>query len=198
MELVKYCGKISPLHIFCKCRYASQILNLENEISGFVGSIPVDLLLNARKLIAELKDVYTELKPPDICSTLNETICKQAFMLGNDACQNTTSTVGQIRLDNLCGSVEIEEADTLSYHNTAAVKSQFYVGLENSVWNMKELLLKSEISIVGVHSMEGCGKTSLALALCDDPHIKGESCFYSCFSDLLKNHSGFCLQFLKI
>lgn len=52
-------------------------------------------------------------------------------------------------------------------------KAQFYVGLEKCIGDLRRTLLEKNVSIVGVQSMGGGGKTTLALALCNDPQIKG-------------------------
>ncbi|GLJ19878.1 hypothetical protein SUGI_0360260 [Cryptomeria japonica] len=58
------------------------------------------------------------------------------------------------------------EANQYSFHNTLP---------EKTIGDLKELLFQNDVSVVGVHCMGGGRKTTLALALCDDPHIKG--CF---------------------
>ncbi|KAH9319578.1 hypothetical protein KI387_021347, partial [Taxus chinensis] len=171
-ELVKKCEKTSAFNLFLNFRYALQFLKLENEINGFMASIPAHVLLDARKIMAELKDFYQELQPPDISSLLNDTIYKQVSMLTNDACWNTMM-LQQMGLDDLCGSSDMEEDSTYSFQNVLPAKSEFYVGLEKSIRDLKEVLFQSEVSVVGVQCMGGGGKTTLALALCDDPQIKG-------------------------
>ncbi|XP_059075618.1 putative disease resistance protein At5g47280 [Cryptomeria japonica] len=153
-ELVKYCESISAFNVFRRCRYASQILKLEEEVDGVMVSIPAHVELDARNLIAVLKDLYKELKPRDLSRTLNA-IVKQQMSLGN-----------------LCQSTEVEENKKCSYLSNVPVKSRFYAGLEKPVGDLKELLFQSEVSVVGVHCMGGGGKTTLALAICNDPHIK--------------------------
>ncbi|GLJ19790.1 hypothetical protein SUGI_0358640 [Cryptomeria japonica] len=51
-------------------------------------------------------------------------------------------------------------------------KSHFYVGLEKYIGDLRGMLLEKDVSIVGVHSMGGGGKTTLVLGLCNDPQIK--------------------------
>ncbi|XP_057870987.2 putative disease resistance protein At5g47280 isoform X1 [Cryptomeria japonica] len=153
-ELVKFCESISAFNVFRRCSYASQILKLEEEIDGIMNSIPAHVESDARNLMAALKDLYKELKPPDLSRTLN-TMIQQQMSLGN-----------------LCRSTEMEEANKCSYLSNVPVKSRFYAGLEKPVGDLKELLFQSEVSVVGVHCMGGGGKTTLALAICNDPHIK--------------------------
>ncbi|GLJ19893.1 hypothetical protein SUGI_0360460 [Cryptomeria japonica] len=154
-ELVKYCESISAFNVFRRCRFASQILKLEEEIDGVMVYIPANVELDARSLNAVLKDLYKELKPPDISRTLNGFIQQQ------------------MSLGNLCQSTGMEEANKCSYLSNVPVKSRFYAGLERPVGDLKELLFQSEVTVVGVHCMGGGGKTTLALAICNDPHIKG-------------------------
>jgi len=45
--------------------------------------------------------------------------------------------------------------------------------LEKNIWNLKRILLQRDVSVVGVHGMGGVGKTTMALALCNDQEIKG-------------------------
>ncbi|GLJ19961.1 hypothetical protein SUGI_0361980 [Cryptomeria japonica] len=52
-------------------------------------------------------------------------------------------------------------------------KPQFYVGLDKCIGDLRGLLFHSEVSIVGLQCMGGGGKTTLALALLNDPQIKG-------------------------
>ncbi|GLJ19826.1 hypothetical protein SUGI_0359340 [Cryptomeria japonica] len=51
-------------------------------------------------------------------------------------------------------------------------EAQFYVGLERPIAELKRLLLGNEVSVVGVHSIGGGGKSTLALALYNDLQIK--------------------------
>ncbi|XP_059075000.1 probable disease resistance protein At4g33300 [Cryptomeria japonica] len=72
-------------------------------------------------------------------------------------------------LINFIGSSEM--ADDSAY--VVPGKSQFYVGLNKSIGDLRELLFKSDVSVVGLQCMGGGGKTTLALALLNDPQIKG-------------------------
>jgi translation initiation factor RLI1 len=67
------------------------------------------------------------------------------------------------------------------------VKSDFVVGLEKNIWNLKRILLQREVSVVGVQGMGGVGKTTMALALCNDQEIKGNMDFYLHFYLLKSN-----------
>ncbi|GLJ19976.1 hypothetical protein SUGI_0362230 [Cryptomeria japonica] len=66
------------------------------------------------------------------------------------------------------GSIEMEEDSTCVLPGD----SQFYVGLEKCIGFLKGLLTENEVSVVGVQCMAGGGKTTLALALCNDHQIR--------------------------
>jgi hypothetical protein len=58
VELVKKCEKTSPFNIFHNLRYASQIHQLEKEISDFVQyQMPAHMSLELKNLISELKSL---------------------------------------------------------------------------------------------------------------------------------------------
>ncbi|GLJ19822.1 hypothetical protein SUGI_0359180 [Cryptomeria japonica] len=61
---------------------------------------------------------------------------------------------------------------TYSHDDHVSEKTQFYVGLERPIAELKRLLLGNEVSVVGVHSIGGGGKSTLALALYNDLQIK--------------------------
>ncbi|XP_057873854.1 probable disease resistance protein At4g33300 [Cryptomeria japonica] len=55
-------------------------------------------------------------------------------------------------------------------------ESQFYVGLDKCIGDLRGLLSKSDVSVIGLQCMGGGGKTTLASALLNDPQIKGHFC----------------------
>lgn len=159
-------GNISPFEPFLKYIYASQILCLEDEIHETMDLMPAHILLNAKKLEQELQVFYRELKPEDMRSTLKDS------MLISDAFRNIR-LLQQMGLDNLAENFNMEEGFTSSVLVIAAVKSQFFVGLEKSIGDLRRPLFQNELSVVRVRCMGGIGKATLALALLNDAHIKG-------------------------
>ncbi|GLJ19974.1 hypothetical protein SUGI_0362200 [Cryptomeria japonica] len=65
-------------------------------------------------------------------------------------------------------AIEMEENSTC----VVPADSQFYVGLEKWIGHLKGLLMENEASVVAVQCMAGGGKTTLALALCNDLQIR--------------------------
>lgn len=171
-ELLKKCENISTFNPPLNYRYASQILKLEKDINGFLGLIPAQILLDTRGLLAELKNNYPS-EAADISRGLNDFIFKKASMLTKDPSQNTMM-LQQMVLDDLFDCND-SAGDSASYNDDNGYgKSEIFVGLEKSIGDLKELLFNNEVSVVGVQCMGGGGKTTLALALCNDTQIKGE------------------------
>ncbi|GLJ19834.1 hypothetical protein SUGI_0359470, partial [Cryptomeria japonica] len=170
-ELVKKSENISPFNLPLNYRYASLILKLEKDINGFLGLVPAQILLDTRGLLAALKNNYSS-EAADISRGLNDFIYKQASMLTNDPSQNTMM-LQQMVLDDLFDCND-SVGDSASYNDDDGYrKSEIFVGLEKSIGDLKELLFNNEVSVVGVQCMGGGGKTTLALALCNDTQIKG-------------------------
>ncbi|GLJ58905.1 hypothetical protein SUGI_1483900, partial [Cryptomeria japonica] len=69
-------------------------------------------------------------------------------------------------------SVDLVDSTVMVKESTDSRKSEFCVGLRKSIGDLKEVLLGREVSAVGVHCIGGGGKTTLALALSNDPQIK--------------------------
>ncbi|GLJ19855.1 hypothetical protein SUGI_0359790 [Cryptomeria japonica] len=130
--------------------------------------MPAHIFLDARKPEQELQDFYQGLQPEDMRSMLKDSICKHDSILNSNP-----KLLQQMHLDDLAEHSDMEEGFTYSVHAIASVKSQFYVGLEKAIGDLKRPFFQNEVVVVGVQFMGGVGKTTLALALCTDDHIKG-------------------------
>ncbi|KAH9319576.1 hypothetical protein KI387_021345 [Taxus chinensis] len=171
-DLVKKCKNSGSFNLFANYSYAVELLKLEKEINVYMASLPAHILLDARRLMADIKKRYP-LDAEEINRGLNESIFGKASGLTNDPSQNALM-LQQIGSHDLFDGNEMEEDDsTYPSRNFVPGKSQFFVGLEKSVGDLKKLLFQSEVSVVGVQCMGGGGKTTLAQALCNDPQIKG-------------------------
>ncbi|KAH9319729.1 hypothetical protein KI387_021498 [Taxus chinensis] len=166
-DLIKKCENISPFNLLLNYRYASDILKLEKKINDIMGLMPTHILLDARRLMADLKNLNFAKKLETA-----ESIFKPASMVTNDPSENTFM-LQQMVLDRFCDSTDMELDSLYSNHYSPDGKAQFHVGLEKSIGDLKELLFDDEVSVVGVQCMGGGGKTTLGLALCKDPQIKG-------------------------
>ncbi|GLJ19817.1 hypothetical protein SUGI_0359040 [Cryptomeria japonica] len=169
-ELVKKCENISTLNLPLNHRYASQIFKLEKDINSFLGLIPAHILLDTRVLLAELKNNYPS-EAADMSRVLNDSIFKQASLLTNDPSQNTMM-LQQMVLDDLFDFTEIVGDSTIYNRDNGYGKFEILVGLEKSIGDLKGHLFNNEVSVVGVQCMGGGGKTTLALALCNDLQMK--------------------------
>eukprot|EP00253_Pinus_taeda_P020070 PITA_20070 len=170
VELVKKCEKSSPFHIFHNLRYGSQIRQLEKEISDFLQyHLPASMFLEVQNLITELKSlahIYHSQSKDE--GKLNETIFKHVSKLTNDAHENAMILQQMVADDDMFDGASDEPPCIYD----GSFKPDFVVGIEKNIWNLKKILLQREVSVVGVHGMGGLGKTTMALALCNDQEIK--------------------------
>jgi hypothetical protein len=168
VQLVKMCEKTSPRNNFQNRRYASETLQLEKEIRDFAQyQMPAHLSLELKNLISEfqsLRHMY-ELETVDE-RNVNETIIRR---LTNDPDENAMM-LQQIGADGMFDG-DFDETPTCNCNGSS--KSDSVVGLEKNIVNLKRILLQREVSVVGVQGMGGVGKTTMALALCNDQEIKG-------------------------
>jgi len=173
VQLVKMCEKTSPLNTFQSLRYASEIHQLENEIRDFVQyQMPDQLSLELKNIISEFKGLrhLYELEAVDE-RNVNETIVPR---LTNDPDENATM-LQQMGPHGMFDGA-FDEASTSD--RSGSVKSDFVVGLEKTIVNIKKILLQREVSVVAVQGIGGVGKTTMAWSLCNDQEIKGDWGFY--------------------
>jgi hypothetical protein len=140
---VKKCEKTNPLNIFQNLRYASEIHQLEKEICDFVQyQMPTQLSLELKNLISEFKSLHHlyELEAVDE-RNVNETIVP---MLTNDPDENAMM-LQQIGPDGMFDGA-FDEAPTCNCNGSG--KSDFVVGLEKNIVNLKRILLQREVSMV--------------------------------------------------
>uniref|UniRef100_A0A0C9RM11 TSA: Wollemia nobilis Ref_Wollemi_Transcript_11548_3732 transcribed RNA sequence n=1 Tax=Wollemia nobilis TaxID=56998 RepID=A0A0C9RM11_9CONI len=186
-ELVRKCENVSPLNVFTYLRNMSQLFKLEKEIDDFVQhQMPAATLLGMKQLTRELKDgghvdmglmndlIYgqaskltRELKDGGHVDMglMNDLIYGQASNLTSDPYENTLM-LQQMSMEGW--SQRCETSCKGSQENP-----NFLVGMEKSMFRVKELLFQSDVLVVGVQCMGGGGKTTLALALCEDSEVKG-------------------------
>lgn len=167
VALVKKCEKTSRFNVFQKLRYASQIHQLEKEILDLVQyQMPVQLSLDVTNLVTEIKRIRQLSEQSMDERMVNEAIVAK---LTNDPLKNAMM-LQQMGSDDMLDG-DLEEAPACSYNGS--VKSDFIVGLEENIWNLKRILLRRDVSVLGVQGMGGVGKTTMAMALSDDQEIKG-------------------------
>jgi len=163
VALVKKCKNTSRYNVFQNLRYASQIHQLEKEITDFVRyQMPVNLSLDVKNFIEELKNLRQLCEKGSVDERkVNEAIVPK---LTNDPQKNAVM-LQQIGSDDMFDGV-LDEAPP-------SPKSDFVVGLEKNISNVKRILLQRDVSVVGVDGMGGVGKTTMAMELSDDQEIKG-------------------------
>lgn len=131
--------------------------------------MPPHILLDLKNLITELKSFHHLYEVGSVDeSQMTERMCKYVAKVSNDPHENIMM-LQQMGVEDLFDGA-VDEAPC-SYK--LSIKSDFVLGLEKSISNLKRILLQQEVSVVGVQGMGGLGKTTLALALFNDQEIKG-------------------------
>ena len=118
--------------------------------------------LNLLKLIMERVNV----------KMTNDT-SSNSFMLH----QMSTTELFQSAIDGLHDITMSEQSEQFTGSDSSQVPSMpnFVVGLNNIVSDVKNILFKKGVSIVGVEGMGGSGKTTISLAPRNDPEVKGKN-----------------------
>lgn len=147
---------------FQNLRYAFEIHQLEKAIRDFVQyQISAQVSLKLRNLISEFKS----LRHLYDFGGVDERKVK----LTNDPCE--FAMMGQQMGSDDMVDVVFDEAPTYNYSGSG--KPNFVVGLEKNIFNLKPILLQRKVSVFGIQHIGGVGKTTMAMALCNDQEIKG-------------------------
>jgi replicative DNA helicase len=88
--------------------------------------------------------------------------------------QMSTTQLFQSSIDGLHDTTMAEQSTAADNSQVPGMPS-FVVGLNNLVNDVKQILFQNGVNIVGVEGMGGSGKTTLALALCNDFQVKGKN-----------------------
>lgn len=125
VALVKKCKNTSRYNVFQNLRYASQIHQLEKEITDFVRyQMPVNLSLDVKNFIEELKNLRQLCEKGSVDERkVNEAIVPK---LTNDP-QKNVMMLQQMGSDDMFDGA-LDEAAPCSYNDS--VKSDFVMGLE--------------------------------------------------------------------
>jgi len=135
---------------------------LEKAIRDFIQyQMPAELSLKLKNLISEFKS----LRHLYDFGGVDERKVK----LTNDPCE--FAMMGQQMGSDDMVDVVFDEAPTYNYSGSG--KPNFVVGLEKNIFNLKPILLQRKVSVFGIQHIGGVGKTTMAMALCNDQEIKG-------------------------
>eukprot|EP01018_Ginkgo_biloba_P004416 Gb_41056 [translate_table: standard] len=176
VHLVKKLEKIGSFNLYRKYRYGRKILKLEKNINDFMLTQGLaNLMLDVRKIDEGFQDYSQRFQSLEemgqhIIEIVNSKIT-------NDANTNTLM-LQQMNMAEIFGrsisqsydGVMIEEPINSSFH--VPDMPSFVVGLNNIINDVKELVFQRDVDVIGVKAMGGSGKTTLALALCNDPEVK--------------------------
>ncbi|XP_059065248.1 probable disease resistance protein At4g33300 isoform X2 [Cryptomeria japonica] len=156
LRLVEECEKTSCSRIHKKFKYANKIQNLEKLIRNFINNI---LLPNMALNIIKLPDYSCQMK------NLSDDVKNVASTI--DAHLHEHSSIRRTIIENSGANVEQQER-SLCVPNT----QNYLVGIDEFLMELKELVLDTEVSVVGIAGLSGIGKSTLASALCHHDQIK--------------------------
>ena len=136
-------------NVFQKLKYASQIHQLEREICDLVQyQMPFQLNVDVTNLVTDMKHIFQLRNQSMDKRKVNETIVPN---LTNDPLKNAMMLQQMGSDDMLDGDLEEAPACSLA-------KSDFVLGLEENIWNLKRILLQRDVSVVGVQGMGALAK----------------------------------------
>eukprot|EP01018_Ginkgo_biloba_P002525 Gb_38651 [translate_table: standard] len=145
IQLVQNCSNVNRLHVFKSYKYSKKILELEKRISNF------PLKQGWAHILSDIHHLRVDVRNVD-----------QNVSTGFTMFQQVIDDQTQIRIaaEPPDSSLQIPELPN------------FFVGLNNSVEKLKEQLFRENVSLLGVKGLGGSGKTTLAVALCNDSQVR--------------------------
>jgi len=161
LRLVDKLEKIHSLNLFGKYRYGTKVRELLMKIKDFMdiqGSPYVvrdvqNLTAGVRGLECQILDAIPKMNNNPISNTL---ILQQI---------NTTQ-LSQTSIDRMDEPMDAQQSIFCTFQGPDM--PNYVVGLDNPIADVGQILLQDDNNIVGVTGMGGSGKTTLALALCND------------------------------
>lgn len=157
-DLVRESDQIHSLDIKGLHVYGNKILEFNDEIKEFIANQgPPNLALDLQKVIAEVRNLGRRFERMErlMLQTINPT------------------QLSQTPIDRLQGATAAQQSD--SFKSQVPAMPNEVVGLYKPVNDVKQILMKRDVSIIGITGMGGSGKTTLASALCHDPGVQGNN-----------------------
>jgi len=169
LHLVKKLERMSSFNLYRRYRYGKKILKVEKNLNDFLLTQGLEPIVDL-KVGSEPSERIEEMGR-HIMDSVNVKMTNHAssnsFMLH----QMSSTKLFESFIDGLHDTTMAEQS-TDSGNSQVPAPPNFVVGLNNLVDDVKQILFQKGVSIVGLEGMGGSGKTTLALALCNDPQVK--------------------------
>ncbi|CAN6563033.1 unnamed protein product [Malus baccata var. baccata] len=146
-ELVLKCYKLSRWKSFKKYKYAKQLLDLDKCLNRLLTVLTVEGIRNGFENLAVSKEILAAAKK--ILAAVQK----------NGSVGNKENVV-----------IQKQEG----FHDLGSVPEPPHVtvGLDEPLRDLKEMLLKDDVSMLVLTATGGCGKTTLAMKFCQDEEVK--------------------------
>lgn len=194
IELFENGSKVHWLKIFKRLKYTRKIEDLESRIVNFTQG-PGWALMISEILNVEVKVEKIEHRMDDGFGTIEHTmedgfqIIEHMMETGFDTTENRFETIehkmenGFESMENrfetieqklTTGPMDLLEIDKLASDlSVPELSVPELPGLEISIRQLKQRLLRDDVPLLGIIGMGGSGKSTLATALCNDEEVKG-------------------------
>eukprot|EP00253_Pinus_taeda_P017312 PITA_17312 len=177
LHLVKKLEQLSSFNLYRRYRYGKQILKIEKNVNDFLLTQGLaNLILDVHKLNVDFKNCSERSERVEemgrhIIESVNAKFTSDASFNSFMLQQMSSIQLFHSSIDGLHDTTMDEQSASICNSQIPGIPS-FVVGLNIPVDDVKQILFQNEVNIIGVEGMGGSGKTTLALALCNDLQVK--------------------------
>lgn len=170
-KLVKNCSKLSRLNIYKSYKYANKIQCLELYIVNFTQT------KGWVHICSELRSLREQQHNLENIGHKMEDKLENIEHKMEDKLEKIEHKIDAIREESeikfIADQMDQWEIGKRAFESNVPELPDFRVGLKGLVYELKKRLLHNDAPLLGVIGMGGSGKTTVAIALCNDTEVKG-------------------------